>query len=83
MLVVSRKQWSSIVIGDGITVTVLSIRGSQVRIGIEAPPGVCILRGEILATMRAIAAGGHQVRASVKSLFHQHGGPRHARAVGD
>ena len=38
MLVLSRKQGQSIFINGDIQITVVSIRGSQVRIGIEAPP---------------------------------------------
>ena len=47
MLVLSRKQNQSIVINGDIRVTVVSIRGNQVRIGIEAPESVAIFREEL------------------------------------
>jgi carbon storage regulator len=49
MLVLSRKSNESIIIGDNIRVTVASIRGRIVRIGIEAPEDVGILREELLS----------------------------------
>ena len=47
MLVLSRKQGEQIKIGQGITVTVLGVRGGVVKVGIDAPPHLRILRGEL------------------------------------
>ena len=47
MLVLSRKQNQSIVIGDNIKLQVLKISGNTVRIGVQAPTDVKILRGEL------------------------------------
>ena len=47
MLVLTRKSQDSIRIGGNITVTVLRIKGNTVRIGIEAPESVRIVRGEL------------------------------------
>jgi carbon storage regulator len=47
MLVLSRKQGEQIKIGQGITVTVLGIRGGVLKLGIDAPPHLRILRGEL------------------------------------
>lgn len=47
MLVLTRKKDESIMIGHGIEVVVLGIDGDRVRIGIEAPKDVTILRKEV------------------------------------
>jgi carbon storage regulator len=47
MLVLSRKQGEVFKIGDNITVTVLSVSGNTMRIGIQAPSSVRVLRGEL------------------------------------
>ena len=48
MLVLSRKAGEKVVIGNGITVTVVAVTGNRVRVGIDAPDQVRILRGELL-----------------------------------
>jgi carbon storage regulator len=48
MLVLSRKKNESIVIDGNIKVTILAIRGRQIRLGIEAPQDVPICRSELL-----------------------------------
>lgn len=48
MLVLTRRVNERILIGDNITVTVLEVRGDQVRIGIDAPREVEVLREELL-----------------------------------
>lgn len=48
MLVLSRKQNESIVIAGHIKVTIFNIRGRQVRLGIEAPSDVSVLRSELI-----------------------------------
>jgi carbon storage regulator CsrA len=47
MLVLSRKQGETLQIGDNITVKVLEVHGRVMKIGIEAPSNVKILRGEL------------------------------------
>ena len=47
MLVLSRKQGEGIVIGDGVTVTVLEVHGNQVKLGFVAPAEVPIHREEV------------------------------------
>ena len=47
MLVLTRKSQEKIRIGDDIVVTVLRTKGNTVRLGIEAPHDVRVLRGEI------------------------------------
>jgi carbon storage regulator len=48
MLVLTRKAGERIVIDDSIVVEVLEIQGNRVRIGIQAPSGVTILREELI-----------------------------------
>lgn len=52
MLVLTRGKQDSIVLGDNVTVTVLEIKGDKVRIGIEAPRSMIILRKEIYDEIR-------------------------------
>ena len=47
MLVLSRKQNQEIVIGDNIKITVLKIKGNTIRLGIDAPRDVKVIRGEL------------------------------------
>lgn len=47
MLVLSRKQTERIRLGDSIVVTVVRVTGDKVRLGIEAPPDVVVLREEL------------------------------------
>ena len=49
MLVLTRKVGERIVIDDSIIVEVLEVQGNRVRIGIQAPQGVTILRQELLS----------------------------------
>ncbi len=60
MLVLSRKAGQKIMIGDGISVVVNRVAGNRVAIGIEAPQGVRILRGELQPQDEAPAQGGAQ-----------------------
>ncbi|KKO54966.1 carbon storage regulator CsrA [Paenibacillus sp. DMB20] len=52
MLVLSRKVGESIVIGDQIEVTVLSVEGETVRVGIKAPKHVDIFRKEVYLSIQ-------------------------------
>lgn len=47
MLVLTRKEGERIRIGDDVVVAVVALKGGKVRIGIEAPPDVHILRDEL------------------------------------
>ena len=52
MLVLTRKVNQSIVIGEGIEVVILEVRGEQVRLGIKAPRDVAVHRKEIFEQIR-------------------------------
>ena len=47
MLILTRRVGESLMIGDAVTVTVLGVKGSQVRIGVNAPKNVAVHREEI------------------------------------
>lgn len=49
MLVLTRKRGERIMIGDDVVLTVIEISGDQVRIGIEAPRSVSVMREELQA----------------------------------
>ncbi len=50
MLVLSRKTHQRIMLGDAIVVTVVGVAGDRVRLGIEAPSDVRVLRAELQRT---------------------------------
>ena len=52
MLVLTRKQQEKIQIGDDIVITVLRTKGKTVRLGIEAPSSIPVLRGELAVRIR-------------------------------
>ena len=53
MLQLTRRVGESIMIGDDITVTVLGVKGNQVRVGIDAPKTVAVHREEIYERIKA------------------------------
>ncbi len=66
MLVLTRKSNQSIMIGDDIEVSVLSIMGEKVRIGIQAPRDIPVFRREVyLEIQQENAAAGASARAEV------------------
>jgi carbon storage regulator len=80
MLVLSRRVGESIVIGDGVVVTVLEIRGDVVRVGVDAPREVKVHRQELLVeladTNRAAASASEESIADLSKLV---GGERPGR----
>jgi carbon storage regulator len=56
MLVLSRKVGEKIVIADNIVVTVLSVNGQRIRLGIDAPLGIDIKRQELIEDREAVVA---------------------------
>ena len=47
MLILTRKVGESVLIGEDISITVLSVRGNQVKLGVQAPKEVSVHREEI------------------------------------
>ncbi len=74
MLVLTRKSNQSIMIGDEIEVSVLSVMGEKVRIGIQAPQRVPVFRKEIYLEI-------HREAGAAASPSKDGGGPEHAAAV--
>ncbi len=62
MLVLTRKVHQSIVIGDGVEVVVLEVRGEQVRLGIKAPKDVAVHRKEIYEQIQEENRSSTEVR---------------------
>ena len=55
MLILTRRVGETLMIGDAVTVTVLGVKGNQVRIGITAPRDVTVHREEIFQRLNAEA----------------------------
>lgn len=53
MLILTRRVGETIMIGDDVTITVLGVQGSQVRIGVNAPNDVSVHREEIYRRIEA------------------------------
>jgi carbon storage regulator len=58
MLILTRRVGESVVIGEDVTVTVLGVKGNQVRIGINAPKHVAVHREEIFERIKSGRAAG-------------------------
>ncbi len=57
MLILTRRVGETLMIGDDVTVTVLGVKGNQVRIGINAPKDVSVHREEIYERIKNEQAG--------------------------
>ena len=53
MLILTRKANETLTIGDDVTVTILGVKGNQVRIGVNAPREVAVHREEIYERIKA------------------------------
>ena len=53
MLVITRKPGERICLGDDVTITVLDVSGSSVRLGVEAPAEIPVFRHEVWEAVRA------------------------------
>jgi carbon storage regulator len=70
MLVLTRKSHQSIMIGDDIEVSVVSVAGEKVRIGIEAPRAIPVFRKEVyLEIQQESSAGAASARAEVNEAL--------------
>lgn len=58
MLILTRRVGETLMVGDDVTVTVLGVKGNQVRIGVNAPKDVAVHREEIYDRIRKESEGG-------------------------
>ncbi|HEY1772492.1 MAG TPA: carbon storage regulator CsrA [Gammaproteobacteria bacterium] len=58
MLILTRRVGETLMIGDEVTVTVLGVKGNQVRLGVNAPRTVAVHREEIYERIRREQEGG-------------------------
>jgi len=57
MLILTRRISESVIIGDDVKITVLGVKGSQVRLGIDAPKSISVHREEIYERIQHEKAG--------------------------
>ena len=60
MLILTRRVGETLMIGDEVTVTVLGVKGNQVRIGVNAPKDVAVHREEIYERIKREQQGGNR-----------------------
>ena len=57
MLILTRRIGETLMVGDDVTITVLGVKGNQVRIGVNAPKDVAVHREEIYERIQSEKAG--------------------------
>jgi carbon storage regulator len=68
MLILSRKINEKIMIGDDISISIIEIRGDQVRIGVDAPKSVKVFRQEVFAAIKAENKAAAESAAKIPEL---------------
>ncbi len=65
MLILTRRVGETLMIGDEVTVTVLGVKGNQVRIGVNAPRDVAVHREEIYERIKREQAEGGTIAGAI------------------
>ena len=67
MLILTRRVGETVMIGSDVTVTVLGVKGNQVRVGVNAPRDVAVHREEIFERIKSGRAAGDGATADNES----------------
>ncbi len=61
MLILTRRVGESLIVGDDVTLTVLGVKGNQIRIGVDAPKEISVHRKEIYERIQQEKLGGGNI----------------------
>ncbi|MBS0577636.1 MAG: carbon storage regulator CsrA [Proteobacteria bacterium] len=70
MLILTRRVGETVMIGDEVTITVLGVKGNQVRVGINAPKHVAVHREEIYERIKREQHPGEEVTEKAKAALY-------------
>ena len=70
MLILTRRGGETVVIGDDVTVTVLGVKGNQVRVGVNAPKEITVHREEIFERIKREQADGEAIPPRAVGVDH-------------
>jgi carbon storage regulator len=79
MLILSRKVDEKIMIGDDISISIIEIRGDQVRIGVDAPKKVKVFRQEVFEAIKAENKAAAESKPVLPELHFA--GPQQEKAI--
>lgn len=69
MLILTRRVGETLMIGDQVTVTVLGVKGNQVRLGVDAPKDVAVHREEIYRRIQGERSEGAEKLPAASDAF--------------
>ncbi len=78
MLILTRRVGETVMIGNDVTVTVLGVKGNQVRVGVNAPRDVAVHREEIFERIKREEEGGSSATPSTRPANARTNGNGHA-----